>query len=76
MTNNALGEEIMWLRGFGWSAIRIAKRLACNIRTVQDYIKLEDGDYSPSELELFEIASGARRESRLVYGRTVPEWRK
>jgi hypothetical protein len=70
VTNAALSEEIRWLRGFGWSAPRIAARLKCHVSTVEEHIVRGE----PAGA-LFRIASGASREARLVYGRSVPQWR-
>jgi hypothetical protein len=75
VTNNALGEEIWWLRGFGWSAPRIAVRLGCHVATVEKHLERGEPDYESTSEALFQIAAGARREARMVYGRTVPQWR-
>lgn len=72
MTNSALGEEIAWLRGHGWNAARIAERLGCDITDVLAHLR----DYTPSELDVLIAAKDARHEARLVYSRTVRQWRE
>lgn len=71
MTNSALGEEISWLRGWGWNASRIAQRLGCETSVVLRHLR----DYTPDETDVLVAAKEARREARLVYSRTVRQWR-
>jgi hypothetical protein len=71
MTNVALGEEISWLRGWGWNAARIAKKLECPIELVLNHLR----DYTPDEKDLLSAGRAARHEARLVYSRTVRQWR-
>lgn len=73
MTNRALAEEINWLRGFGWSAKRIADRLGCSISAVQKHIARKEPEYEPTDEDMLEAGRDARREARLVYTRRVPE---
>lgn len=72
MTNTALGEEISWLRGWGWNAARISQRLECPVDVVLSHLR----DYTPDETDVLVAAKEARREARLVYSRTVRQWRE
>jgi hypothetical protein len=71
MTNAALGEEIAWLRAWNWSAARIAERLDCPIAAVLSHLR----DYTKDEADVLEAGREARREARLFYTRTTPQWR-
>lgn len=68
MTNVAVGEEIAYLRGRGWTAQRIADRLQIPVEIVM----ARHPDHRDDTMHA--AGQAARREAHLVYTRSCPEY--
>lgn len=68
MTNAAVSEEISYLRGRGWNAKQIADRLEVPIEVVMARRPDLRDD------AMLEAGQAARREARLVYSQTCPQY--
>lgn len=63
--DDALAEEIAWLRGFGWRPERIAQRLGVKRKTVEHYV-YGKGSLTPQAATAYLSGQQLAREGRMV----------